>query len=65
MMSMDAIHVYVEKGGEHDKVGGNTPPKIDDYLGTVHESQCRAKTPLYIDDKKDKECGVMEERITQ
>jgi hypothetical protein len=38
MMSMDAIHVYVEKGGEHDKVGGNTPPKIDDYLGTVHES---------------------------
>jgi hypothetical protein len=32
MISMDAIHVHVKKGGEHGKVGGNIPPKIDDYL---------------------------------
>jgi hypothetical protein len=32
MMSMDAIHVYVEDGGEYGKVGGNIPPKIDDCL---------------------------------
>jgi hypothetical protein len=32
MISMDAIHVHVEKGKEHGKIGGNIPPKIDDYL---------------------------------
>jgi len=32
MMSMNAIHVHVKKGGEHGKVKGNTPPKINDYL---------------------------------
>jgi hypothetical protein len=30
MMSMDAIHVHAEEGGEHGKVGSNIPPKIDD-----------------------------------
>jgi hypothetical protein len=30
MMYMGAIHV--EEGREHDKVEGNTTPKIDDYL---------------------------------
>jgi hypothetical protein len=32
MISMDAIHVHVEKGKEHGKIKGNIPPKIDDYL---------------------------------
>jgi hypothetical protein len=33
MMFMDAIHVYVKKGREHGKVGGNIRPEIDDdYL---------------------------------
>jgi hypothetical protein len=25
MMFVDAIHVHVKKGGEHNKVGGNIP----------------------------------------
>ncbi len=36
MMYMGAIHV--EEGREHDKVEGNTTPKIDDYLWTTHEN---------------------------
>jgi hypothetical protein len=32
MMSMDAIHVHAEKGGEHGKIGVNTPPKTNDFL---------------------------------
>jgi hypothetical protein len=32
MISMDAIHVYAEKGGKHGKIKGNIPPKINDYL---------------------------------
>jgi len=32
MISMDAIRVHAEKGGEHGKVRGNTLPKINDYL---------------------------------
>ncbi len=47
-MSMDAIHVYVEDGGEYGKVGGNIPPKIDDCLWTVHESWCHAKPPFTL-----------------
>jgi hypothetical protein len=27
---MDAIHVNVEEGKKHGKVGGNTTPKTDD-----------------------------------
>jgi hypothetical protein len=32
MMSMDEIHVHVEEGGKHNKVGGNTPLEINDFL---------------------------------
>ncbi len=31
-MSMDAIHVHVEEGGEHGKVGGNAALKTNDCL---------------------------------
>jgi len=29
---MDAIHVHVKEGREHDKIEGNIAPKIDDCL---------------------------------
>jgi hypothetical protein len=32
MMSLDVIHVHVEKEGKHGKVNGNNAHKIDDYL---------------------------------
>ncbi len=32
MMSMDVIHVHVEKGRKHGKVKGNNAHKTDDYL---------------------------------
>jgi hypothetical protein len=32
MMTMDAIHVHVEKGGEHGKVGNDIPLEIDDCI---------------------------------
>jgi hypothetical protein len=35
---MDVIHVHVEEGKEHGKVGGNVAPKTNDYLWTMHES---------------------------
>jgi hypothetical protein len=38
MMSTNAIHVHAKMGGEHGKVRGNTTPKTNDYLRTVHES---------------------------
>ncbi len=31
-MFIDAIHVHVEKIGEHGKVGDNIPLKTNDYL---------------------------------
>ncbi len=31
-MSMDAIHINVEKRGKHGKVRGNIGLEIDDYL---------------------------------
>jgi hypothetical protein len=39
---MDAIHVHVEEGGEHGKVGGNAALKTNDCLWIVHESWCCA-----------------------
>jgi hypothetical protein len=32
MMSMDVIHVHVEKGRKHGKVRGNAAPKTNDCL---------------------------------
>jgi hypothetical protein len=32
MMCMDAIHVNVEGGGEHGKVGGNVALETNDHL---------------------------------
>jgi hypothetical protein len=29
---MDAIHVHVEKGGQHGKIRGNIAIEIDDHL---------------------------------
>jgi hypothetical protein len=37
-MSMDTIHIHVEMGGEHGKVGGNTLLETDDFLWMVHEN---------------------------
>jgi hypothetical protein len=45
MMSMDVIHVHVEKGGKHGKVGNNAPCETYDYLWKVHESWCHATPP--------------------
>jgi hypothetical protein len=46
MMSMYAIHVDVEMGGKHGKIGGNFAPETNDCLRMVHESWCHVKPPL-------------------
>jgi hypothetical protein len=49
-MSMDAIHVHTEKGGEHGKIKGNTTLETNDCLWElpVHESWCCAKPPFAL-----------------
>ncbi len=42
---MDAIHVHIEKGGEHGKVRNNTPFKIRDKEHEVAEERTARQIP--------------------